>query len=278
MKLPALWLSIIFFIQHGLPRKKQKPRTPAGFPVVHSCYPTKKQHPRGAVCQPCGCPGGPALAHRVLHEAGCTHGSQPGIQHGTSSPPCQHPRACNQRENPEQRQPSAAQPCPCTAAPCSPRCNPGFSSFFIYFFFLLFFPRAAAWPGTASPAQREDCTLRRNLVGDVQRWLATASTGEPPFSPLLLFSLSLPIYTCPRTELLQRSFFTTQITPLSTDSLLCLNCCYAEVPWALLVFLLFFFLNKKRNKTAANPSALSLQHYDRTRIRDFIHKGSLPCI
>lgn len=190
-----------------------------------------------------------ALAHRVLHEAGCTHGSQPGTQHGTSSPPCQHPRACNQRENPEQRQPSAAQPCPCTAAPCSPCCNPGFSSFFIYFFFLLFFPRAAAWPGTASPAQREDCTLRRNLVGDVQRWLATASTGEPPFSPLLLFSLSLPIYTCPRTELLQRSFFTTQITSPSTASLLCLNCCYAEVPWALLVFLLFFFfLIKKETK------------------------------
>lgn len=158
-----------------------------------------------------------------------------------------HGRATSEKtrssDSPQLHSPAAASRagCPCTAAPCSPRCNPGFFSFFIYFFFLLFFPRAAAWPGTASPAQREDCTLRRNSVGDVQRWLATASTGEPPFSPLMLFSLSLPIYTCPRTELLQRSFFTTQITSLSTASLLCLNCCYAEVPWALLVFLLFFF-------------------------------------
>lgn len=141
MKLPALWLSIIFFIQHGLPRKKQKPKLQQDFQLSIAVTPLRSSTHEELCASPAAVLV--ALAHRVLHEAGCTHGSQPGTQHGTSSPPCQHPRACNQRENPEQRQPSAAQPCRCQPSRLPLHSSTLLSllqSWIFLFFHLFFFP------------------------------------------------------------------------------------------------------------------------------------------
>lgn len=150
-----------FFLQHGVPRKKQKPRTPAGFPVVHRCYSAIPFSLRSSTHEElCASPAAVLVAPRWHTGWYMRQGAPMGVSRassmGPSSPLHQHPWVCDQRENPEQRQPSAAQPCRCQPSrlPLHGSTLLSLLQSWIFLFFHLFFFNFIFSPGSSLARHR----------------------------------------------------------------------------------------------------------------------------
>lgn len=90
-----------------------------------------------------------ALAHRVLHEAGCTHGSQPGTQHGAELSSVLAPMGVRPA-----RKPGAATALSCTALPLHSSTLLSLLQSWIFLFFHLFFFPFIFSPGSSLARHR----------------------------------------------------------------------------------------------------------------------------